>query len=260
MYLRCVGHDTPRQWRKWLPAAEFWYNSAHHSSLNCSPFKALYGKEPNLGGLPHLSSTLHNQAASPELDWTAHTEMLRAQLARAQTRFKKQADRHRVERAFDVGEKVLLKLPPYAQSTIANRPCRKLSYKFFRPFQVTERIGTLAYRLQLPPDSRIHPVFHVSQLKPFTPDYTPVFAELPRVPDLTGGETEPVAILERRMMKKGDAPVVQLRVQWANMPTSATTWEDYTVLRQRYPSACIWEGASSQGEDNVAPTDASVAD
>uniref|UniRef100_A0A8R7R5U2 Integrase catalytic domain-containing protein n=1 Tax=Triticum urartu TaxID=4572 RepID=A0A8R7R5U2_TRIUA len=83
MYLRCAVHDTPRQWRKWLPAAEFWYNSAHHSSLKCSPVKALYGKEPNLGGLPHLSSTLQDQAASPELDWTAHTEMLRARLARA---------------------------------------------------------------------------------------------------------------------------------------------------------------------------------
>ena len=68
MYLRCAVHDTPRQWRKWLPMAEFRYNSAHHSSLNCSPFKVLYGKEPNLGGLPQLSSTLQDQAAPPELD------------------------------------------------------------------------------------------------------------------------------------------------------------------------------------------------
>lgn len=154
---------------------------------------------------------------------------------------------------------VLLKLQPYTQSSVANRPCRKLSYKFFGPFMVTERIGALAYRLQLPPDSRIHPVFHVSQLKPFTPDYTPVFSELPRVPDLAGGETEPVAILERRMMKKGDVPVVQLHVQWANMPPSATTWEDYDVLRQRYPAACIWEGAPSQEGGNVAPADAATA-
>ncbi|XP_073351724.1 uncharacterized protein [Aegilops tauschii subsp. strangulata] len=184
--------------------------------------------------------------------------MLRAQLTRAQACFKKQADRHRIEHDFDVSEQVLLKLQPYAQSSVANLPCRKLSYKFFGPFEVTERIRSLAYRLQLPPDCRIHPVFHVSQLKPFTPDYTPVLAELPRGPDLTCGETKPVPIMEQRMLKKGDAPVVQLRVQSSNMPSSATTWEDYDVLRPRYPSAYIWEGAPSQGEGNVALADADI--
>lgn len=51
MYLRTAIHDIPRQWRRWLPVAEFWYNSSFHASLNCSPFKALYGREPNLGGM-----------------------------------------------------------------------------------------------------------------------------------------------------------------------------------------------------------------
>lgn len=194
MYLRCAVHDTPRHWRKWLPAAEFWYNSAHHASLNCSSFKALYGREPNLGGLPQLSDELPSDAASSDMDWTSHTDLLRVQLERAQARFKTQANRHRAERAFDVGEQVL-KLQPYSQSSIANHPCR-------------------------------------------------------------GGQTEPVAILEIRMMRKGDAPVVQLLVQWANMPLSATTWEDYDVLRHRYPSTCILEGASSEEGGNDVPADA----
>lgn len=102
-----------------------------------------------------------------------------------------------------------------------------------------ERVGTLAYRLHLPPDSRIHPVFHVSQLKPFTPDYTHVFSELPRIPDLTAGDLEPVAILDRRMMKKRNIPVVRLQVLWANTPPTTTTWEDYDVLCKRYPTASI---------------------
>ena len=49
MYLRCVVHDSPSKWKSWLSLAELWYNTSFHSSLGCSPFKALYGYEPNLG-------------------------------------------------------------------------------------------------------------------------------------------------------------------------------------------------------------------
>lgn len=158
--------------------------TTHHSSLDTSPFKALYGQEPNLGGLPNISANLPD-SKDKELEWAQHIDRLRTQLARAQNRCKQKADRHRTERMFNVGEQVLLKVQPYAQSTVANRPCPKLAYKFFGPFPVEQRIGTMAYRITLPPDSRIHNVFHVSQLKPFTPDYTPVFSELPKTSDLT---------------------------------------------------------------------------
>lgn len=49
MYLRCLVQDAPRTWKSWLPLAKLWYNSTFHSSIGCSPFKALYGTEPNLG-------------------------------------------------------------------------------------------------------------------------------------------------------------------------------------------------------------------
>lgn len=58
------------------------------------------------------------------------------------------------------------------------------------------------------------------------------------------------------MMKKGDAPVVQIQVEWNTTPPS-TTWEDYEVLRWRYPQAVIWNDGSSdeeaipQGGENV---------
>lgn len=87
MYLRCAVHDTPSKWRKWLSTAEFWYNTTYHSSLNTSPFQALYGKEPNFGGLPTLAAQLPAETSS-ELDWATHTDALRAQLARAQNRVK----------------------------------------------------------------------------------------------------------------------------------------------------------------------------
>lgn len=166
---------------------------------------------------------------------------IRAQLERAPRRVKKQADRNRSERSFQVGEQVLLKLRLYVQQSVVSRPCAKLAFKLFRPYTVLERIGPMAYKLDLPLTSRIHPVFHVSQLKPFTPDYTPVFAELPRVQDLSATPAEPSSILDRRMMKHGDAPVVQLKVQWSPGSAGPATWEDHEVLRRRYPTAPIWE-------------------
>jgi len=52
MYLRCSVQDSPKSWKSWLPLAELWYNSSYHSSIGCSPFKALYGYDLDLGGNP----------------------------------------------------------------------------------------------------------------------------------------------------------------------------------------------------------------
>ncbi|XBI82471.1 hypothetical protein VPH35_091153 [Triticum aestivum] len=112
----------------------------------------------------------------------------------------------------------------------------------------------MAYKLALPPDSRIHNVFHVSQLKPFTPDYTPVFSKLPRTPDLTAAPLQPEVILDRRMVKKGNSYIVQVRVQWSSLSPDSATWEDYTVLRQRYPGAPCWtDDALAQEGEIVTP-------
>lgn len=113
------------------------------------------------------------------------------------------ADHKRGDKEFQVGEMVLLKLQPYAQSSVVNRPYPKLAYKYFGPYKITAKIGKVAYRLELPDESLIHPVFHVSQLKPFHPDYTPVFTELPKVVDLDAGDLQPAEVLNRHLEKKG---------------------------------------------------------
>jgi hypothetical protein len=133
MYLRCAVHDSPKQWKAWLPLAEFWYNSNYHTTLGCSPFKALYGYDPELGVmLPTLTPT---SASAEQLlkGRDAQLVKLKEHLCAAQNRMKLQDDKKRTDRVFQVGDMVLLKLQPYVQQSMVSRPCPKLAFKFFGP-------------------------------------------------------------------------------------------------------------------------------
>jgi hypothetical protein len=255
-YLRCAVQDNPKLWRRCLLMAEFWYNTSHHTALGCSPFKALYRTEPNLGAMPNITVADDSVAFDTALDYQTQIYLLRDHLLRAQARMKSKADKNRTERQFAVGEQVLLKLQPYAQHSVVNRPCHKLAYKYFGPFDILARIGAVAYKLQLPESAKVHPVFHVYQLKPFTANYTPVFSELPKTPYLAATDTFPAAILQRRMVRVGNVTGVQLLVHWHGLPEEQATWEDYHVLRRRYPEAPIWEEVEAQEGASVttAPT------
>lgn len=173
-------------------------------------------------------------------------------MARAQSKYKQYADRKRTDRQFSEGERVYLRLQPYAQSSVVNRPCPKLAMKYFGPFKIIAKVGQAAYRLELPRGSLVHPVFHVSQLKEHIPDHTPVFSTLPAPLDLSDPELQPEEILDRRLVKKGNAAHQQLLVKWTKFPATDATWEDYQVLRTRYPAAPAWGHAGSPGEGTVS--------
>lgn len=81
---------------------------------------------------------------------------------------KNQADKHRTERTFAVGDKVWIKLQPYVQTSVAQRASHKLAFRYFDPYEVESKIGSVAYKLKLPTTSSVHPVFHVSLLMKVT--------------------------------------------------------------------------------------------
>lgn len=134
---------------------------------------------------------------------------------------------------------------------MANRPYPKLAFKYFGPYTVLERIGAVAYRLALPEGALIHPVFHISQLKPFIDDYTPVYASLPVTTDLEAAVTIPEAIINCRLVKKGSRAIPQVCVTWRGLPAHAATWEDYNVIKQRFPAAPAWGQAASSARGGV---------
>lgn len=110
---------------------------------------------------------------------------------------KSQADKHRSEHSFAVGDQVFLKLHPYLQSSVAPRANHKLAFKFYGPFEVLERVGEVAYRLALPFSSRVHPVFHVSLLRKIL---SPVCSVLPQLPSPDVQFQVPEQILQQRVV------------------------------------------------------------
>ena len=164
------------------------------------------------------------------------------------------ADKKHSNLQFEVGDMVLLKLQPYTQTSIASRPFPKLSFKYFGPYKIVERVGAVAYKLELPPDSKIHNVFHVLQLKPFLADYTPVFADLPVTTDIEAAAATPEQVLDRRLVKKGNTTIPQVLIKWSNLPEASATWEDYNVLRARFPAAAAWGQAGPSAGGAVKPS------
>ena len=113
-----------------------------------------------------------NSITGPDLirDTYEKVSLIRWSLLTVQSRLKRYAEVRRRPLEFEVGDHVFLKVMT-KREVISFSKRGKLSPRFIGPFKILERIGTVAYRLALPPSmSGVHEVFHVSMLRKYIPD------------------------------------------------------------------------------------------
>lgn len=252
-YLRCAVHSCPANWSKWLPLAEYWYNTSFHSALGRTPFEVVYGHLPREFGVTQVDECTVPDLAAWLQEREVMIDLLQQQLKQAQDRMKRHADKHRTDREFAVGDAVLLKLQPFIQSSVAQRPHQKLAFRYFGPYRVVARIGAVAYKLDLPPTSKIHPVVHVSQLKKAQGAVVPVSPTLPPDDSVLQAEHIPETVLESKMVRVGGEPALRLRIKWSGLPSCMATWEEPQQLQRRFPNSPPWgQGETQDGGDVTA--------
>lgn len=194
-YLRAYVHHRPSDWFHFLSLAEWSYNTTWHSSLGVSPFEIVYGKAPHtiaqyVQGTSPIDVFDHMLKDRTELHAT-----LQRHFCKAQEAMKASADKLCRDVHFEIGDWVYVRLRPYRQTSIAST-YTKLSKRFYGPFQVLDHIGPVAYKLQLPLSSRIHPAFHVSLLKPHLGPSSTTTATLPSTGNNHQLLVSPLSILD----------------------------------------------------------------
>lgn len=234
-YLRSMVFQEPKQWAKWLATAEWWYNTSFHSSLNMTPFEALYHYPPPMIGEFSLTNETCPAAKLTLQEREQMIQQLKENLLAAQNRMKVYADQHRSDRHYNVNDMVYLQIQPYRQNAFGLRGSLKLRTKYYGPFKILERVGEVAYRLQLPDTTTIHPVFHISQLKKHVGKHAVPLPHVPLVTEDGKIKTTPFAVLDERIIQRQKTPVKQLLIHWESLGPEDATWEDLRFIETQFP-------------------------
>jgi hypothetical protein len=243
-YLRLYINHMQTDWVDWLSQAEFAYNNRIHSSTSYSPFYLEYGRHPHVPTALPLTQSV-NPAAMEFQQELAHArksaEMALQHSAETMKRF---ADLSRKDVNFEeyqIGQRVWLS----TKNLNTGRPSKKLDAKRVGPFEIIKKISPLVYQLRLPADWKIHPVFHVSLLRPAKLDdrLHPEIIDDTLKPDpiIVGREEE--YEVERIVRHQGGKRRRMFLVKWKGYPEEENTWEPRRNLSHARETVLRYEEA-----------------
>ncbi|WVZ49199.1 hypothetical protein U9M48_000576 [Paspalum notatum var. saurae] len=210
--LRACALTYSTKWDDCLPLAEFAYNNRYQKSLEMAPFEALYGRRCRTP--LNWSEPGERVTFGPELVTQAeeHVKFIHSNLKRAQSRQKSYSDKRRRPLAFEEGDHVYLRVSPM-KGVHRFGVKEKLAPRYVGPFKITERCGSVAYRLELLP--------HLAAIHDIEPDLT--------------YEEHRIKILDQKQRSTRRRTINFYKVQWNNHSEEEATWEQEEFLRTRYP-------------------------
>ncbi|GJW51003.1 putative reverse transcriptase domain-containing protein [Tanacetum coccineum] len=234
--LRACVLDFGKGWDKHLPLVEFSYNNSYHTSIKAAPFEALYGRKCRS---PICWAEVgDSQLTGPEIihETTERIVQIKSHIQAARDRQKSYADVRRKPLEFQVGDKVMLKVSPW-KGVIRFGKRGKLNPRYIGPFKIIAKVGTVAYRLELPKKlSRVHSTFYVSKLKKCMAD-EPLAIPLDeiQVDDKLNFIEEPVEIMDREVKRLKQSRIPIVKVRWNSRRGPEFTWEREDQMQKKYP-------------------------
>ncbi|KAK2981476.1 hypothetical protein RJ640_021917 [Escallonia rubra] len=229
-YLRHFVSATQKNWVKLLGVAQLCFNSRKSSSTGKSAFEIVNGQQPLL---PHTVN-VPNAGKSPRAisfseEWRQNIDLAHSYLEKAARRMKKHADKNTISQEFNVGDKLMVKLLPQDRKFLRGRDSRLLQ-KYEGPLTIVKKIGKMAYKVD-PPNwwsRQLHPVFHVSMLKPFYEDIADPSRGQIRRPGLkpkAAGKRVAEAILNDKVITASRKRHQEYLVKWQGYMDEENTWE-----------------------------------
>ncbi|GJS46885.1 putative reverse transcriptase domain-containing protein [Tanacetum coccineum] len=234
--LRACAIDFGKGWVNHFPLVEFSYNNSYHASIKAAPFEALYGQKCRSPVC--WTEVGEAQILSPELiqETTEKIIQIKQRMQAARDRQKSYADLKRKPMEFQVGDKVMLKVSPW-KGVVHFGKRGKLNPRYVGPFKVLEKVGEVAYKLELPEElSRVHNTFHVSNLKKCHAD-EPLAVPLDglHLDDKLHFVEEPLEIVGREVKRLKRSRIPLVKVRWNSKRGPEFTWEREDQFKKKYP-------------------------